>query len=100
MVANVNPADGVTGVPVNSVVTWTFNEAIDPTTATTANFTLAAGAAVSGTVTIDGTNKVVTFTPDAALTAATVYTATAKATVAAPQGHTLTTDHVTTFTTA
>lgn len=49
-------------------VTWTFNNAIDPASATSANFFVidtSNSSHVAGNVTIDGTNKIVTFIPTA-----------------------------------
>ena len=69
------PADGATGVSINTKVTATFNEEMDPATITSATFLLYQGAtAVPGTV--DYTGLTAVFTPDSNLTASTTYTAT------------------------
>lgn len=74
-----NPANGATGVLLNATVNATFSEAMDPTTLTSAAFTLTAppGATpVTGTVTYASASDVATFTPTSPLVANTLYTAT------------------------
>ncbi len=68
-------ANGATGVPINTKAGATFSESMDPSTITSATFTLRQGAtAVPGTVAYTGVNLV--FTPASALAANTLYTAT------------------------
>ena len=78
LVVLVNPADRLEpGVPVTASVNATFNEAMDPLTINTANFTLQKGAAdISGTVSYNAVTKIATFKPDVNLLANTEYTAT------------------------
>ena len=74
-----NPADLAIGVAINSAVNATFNEAMDPLTMITANFTVketASGNNVSGTVSYDVQNNIATFAPLVNLTADTDYTVT------------------------
>jgi hypothetical protein len=69
-----NPANGATGVPFNQKITATFSEAMDPTTISTATFTLMQGTTpVTGTVTYFGTTA--TFTPAVNLLPNTTYSA-------------------------
>lgn len=69
------PADAATGVSINSKLSATFSEAMDPLTISTTTFTLQHGAtAVSGTVNYSGVTAV--FTPTSNLAANTNYTAT------------------------
>ncbi|MBE0621924.1 MAG: Ig-like domain-containing protein [Burkholderiales bacterium] len=69
------PANNATGVPINIKVAATFSEAMDPSTITTATFTLKQGATdVPGTVTYSGVSAV--FAPASNLAASTTYTAT------------------------
>src|SRR5579864_2523651 len=73
-----NPANAAPGVALSQTVNATFSEAMDPTTITTANFTLAGpsgSAAIVGVVTYDPVNFIATFTPNSPLTASTQYTA-------------------------
>jgi hypothetical protein len=55
------------------VATATFNEAMDPATINANTFTIAPG--VTGTVTLDATDKVATLTPSASLAVSTTYSA-------------------------
>jgi hypothetical protein len=74
-VSSTVPADTTTDVAINSAMTATFSEAMDPLTVTTTTFTLKHGVtSVSGTVTYAGVTAI--FTPAANLIASTVYTAT------------------------
>jgi hypothetical protein len=74
MVSSTIPASTEEGVTLNSKITATFSEAMDPLTLTTA-FTLKQGTTpVAGAVTYVGVT--VTFTPDVDLAPNTVYTAT------------------------
>ena len=68
------PASGATGVPVDSAVTATFSEAIQPSTI---SLVLKAGATtVPATVTYDPTTRTVSLDPSSNLAASTTYTAT------------------------
>jgi hypothetical protein len=69
----VTPAGSSSGVCLNSVATATFNEAMNPATINTNTFTIAPG--ITGTVTLDATDKVATFTPSASFAVSTTYTA-------------------------
>lgn len=73
-----NPADGATGVALNSQVTATFSEAMDPATLNTSTFTLTGPGTtpVSGTVNYVPGALTATFAPDADLAASTTFTAT------------------------
>lgn len=74
-VSSTSPADLDTGVALNSNVTATFSEGMDPATITATTFTLMQGTtAVAGAVTYAG--SVATFTPASNLSASTTYTAT------------------------
>lgn len=73
------PLAVATGVAINSAVTATFSEAMDPATMSSpaSNFTLketVSGTAVTGVVTYSGSTA--TFTPGSSLKASTQYTAT------------------------
>lgn len=70
------PAAGAANVAVDSSISVTFSEAMDPATVNVSTFTLKDGGnnPVSGTVTYFGTTA--TFSPNADLGFATVYTAT------------------------
>ena len=72
-----SPASGATGVSGSTVVTATFSKAIDPTTMTTATFTLTnpSNVSVTATVSYNPATKTATLTPTLTLSAATTYTA-------------------------
>ena len=92
------PLNNATGVAINTAMTATFTVAMDPTTITTATFTLTqGGAAVAGTVTYSGVTAV--FTPTASLAANTVYTATITTGAKNTAGTALASNYVWTFTT-
>lgn len=98
----VSPADAATGVTDTSNIVWTFDEAINVTTVTGANFFVMQndGTAVAGSLSIDSTHKVVTFTPSASFTAATDYVAIATIGISDLAGNYLAATSVTNFTTA
>ncbi|MGP8080666.1 MAG: Ig-like domain-containing protein [Dehalococcoidales bacterium] len=74
MISSVSPASGATGVSVNTAISVTFSEAIDPTTLV---FTLGQGnSMIMGTLTYSTDLTMVTFTPGAALTSNMTYNVT------------------------
>jgi hypothetical protein len=98
-VVSVTPAQGATGVSVNTPVTATFSVEMDSASITTTTFKLAGsdGAAVAGTVTYS--DKTATFTPTVALAYATTYTATITTGVKTPGGTALISPYTWSFTT-
>jgi hypothetical protein len=75
-VQSVTPTAGATAVPVATLITATFSEAMNPTTISTSTFTVAgpAGAPATGTVSISGNTA--TLTPATLLAGNSMYTAT------------------------
>ncbi|HSY35448.1 MAG TPA: Ig-like domain-containing protein [Acidobacteriaceae bacterium] len=73
-----SPANTATNVPINSAVSGTFSEAMNPLTISTSTFTLTGpgSTAVVGTVSYDALDFIATFTPNANLLPSTQYTAT------------------------
>lgn len=70
-----SPEEDATGVSINSLISATFSEALDPSTVHTGTFMLTTdGNAVNGTVTLSGTT--VSWIPSSPLAASTSYTAT------------------------
>jgi hypothetical protein len=100
-VSSYGPTDGQTGVPIDAVVTATFDRAIDPDSLDGA-FTLVpdGGTAVAGTVDLSDDGRTATFTPDDPLTHATEYTATLTGNVTTTDGARLQGQVTWTFTTA
>lgn len=72
------PAPGATDVPVNQVISATFNQPMNPSTITPATFLLKGpgATAVTGTVSYTATGSVASFAPAAILAFNTTYTAT------------------------
>jgi hypothetical protein len=92
------PADSATGVLINSSLSVTFTEAMDPLTINDASFTLTDGVtAVPGTVTYSGVTAV--FNPTDNLADDTTYTATITTGAEDLAGNALANDYVWTFTT-
>ena len=77
-VTAVTPAQGSTGVVLNSPIRATFSQAMNPGSISAATFTLTAPGAVvvAGTVTYAASGSVATFMPSANLVPSTLYTAT------------------------
>jgi hypothetical protein len=97
-VASVTPAQGATGVPINTTVTATFNMAMKPASINASTFILAGpGGAVTGAVTYSGTMAI--FIPNAALAYGTTYTATITTGASSPGGAELIGPYVWSFTT-
>ena len=75
LVLSTVPNDGDIDVPLNQVITATFNEKMNPSTITENSFTVSAnGTLIDGTVTYS--NLTATFTPSSPLDEDTEYTAT------------------------
>jgi hypothetical protein len=97
VVVSTNPANGTVSVPLNQVITATFNEKIDPASITSASFTVYGAAAVTGTVSFAGLTA--SFAPTGGLTANTTYTATITTAVRDTLGNHLQVNYVWTFST-
>src|ERR1700730_4198646 len=76
VVVSVTPANGATAVPVASLITATFNKAMNPTSINTSSFTVVgpAGVPVTGAVTYSGTTA--PFPPATLLSPSSMYTGT------------------------
>jgi hypothetical protein len=98
VVSTTNPLEGAIGVPLNQIISATFNETMDPATIDQSSFILTVGGApVSGTVTLSG--AIATFTPTNLLAANSLYTARIRTSAKDLSGNALQTDHIWTFTT-
>mgnify|MGYP002400213431 CR=1 FL=1 len=99
-VSSTAPAAGATGVAVDTTITATFNQVMDPATITETTFTLATGSTpVAGTVVTSASGLTATFTPDINLTPDTLYTATITTGVKSVNGNALAANKIWTFTT-
>ena len=102
-VVSVTPLESATGVAVNTTVTATFSEPMDPATITTTTFTLrptSSGTNLAGTVTYNAGTNTATFTPSAPLASGTQYTATVTTGARDVSGLAMTAAKTWTFTTA
>ena len=97
LVISTSPANAATGVPLNQIITATFNEKMNPATITQASFTVKGAAPIAGTVSYSGI--IATFTPTNLLTPNTTYTGTIKTSAKDPMGNALQEDYVWTFST-
>jgi Ice-binding-like/Bacterial Ig-like domain len=94
------PANGSAAVPVNTLVSATFSEAMNPATINAATFTLTGPGVTPVTGAISYAGSTATFTPLAVLATSTSYTATITTAAKDPTGASLETNFVWTFTTA
>ncbi len=87
LVSSTVPANGATGVAVNSLVTVTFNESIDPATVSASTFELrnAASALIAASVSYNAGTRTATLTPTASLPSNTTLTATVRGGAADPR---------------
>jgi len=94
------PAGGATAVVVNTLVSATFSEPMNPATLTNATFTVTGPGAtpVAGVVSYSGSTA--TFTPTTVLANSTLFTATLTTGVKDPAGAALAANFAWTFTTA
>jgi hypothetical protein len=99
VVLSTNPDNGAIGVPLNQIITVTFNEEMDLETIDESSIiiTTAGGGPVSGTVTYSGTTA--TFTPNNALAANTTYNGRVRTLAKDTNGNALQTDFLWSFTT-
>lgn len=97
IVESTTPVLNALAVPVNNVVTITFNEEMDPASITQSSITLTGSSLVAGIVTYSG--KTATFTPSSPLAENTTYTGRVKTNVKDLMGNALQTDYVWAFTT-
>jgi methionine-rich copper-binding protein CopC len=105
-VSSVTPANGATGVAVNSTIALTFNEALNPATVTTSTVQLldANNNAVAESVSYNSTNNTVTVTPASYLQNNATYTVlvhggSSGSVIQDPAGHNMTANYSSSFTT-
>ena len=98
-VVSVTPAQGATGVVIDTTVTATFSMAMNSASITTSTFTVTGpgGTAIAGSVAYSGSTA--TFTPSVVLAYGTTYTATIAAGVSSPGGAGLVGPYAWSFTT-
>ena len=94
------PVNGATAVAVNTPISATFSEAMDPATITATTFTVAGPGATSVGGTVSYSGSTATFTPTTVLATGVLFTATITTGAKDPSGVGLTANCVWTFTTA
>ena len=99
VVLSTTPEDGVIDVPLESQVTVTFNEAMNPETITQTSFTLLGKEQVQGQISYNTETNTLTFVPKTKLDYATTYTGRVATSVKDLMGNALQTDYVWTFST-
>lgn len=106
LVLSTNPANLATGVPINQIISVTFNEKMNPLTITPAAFSLQGGppggrvmGEISGTLTYDAETATMSFKPTNKLTANTSFSGRVFSTVKDLLGNALQVDYKWTFTT-
>jgi O-glycosyl hydrolase len=101
-VSGVTPANGATGVAITSIITASFNIAVNSSTVTTSTFTLTpqGGSPVTGIASYNSLSLIATFAPTAPLAYSTTYTATITTGVQSSAGTALASNYTWSFTTA
>lgn len=97
VVVTTMPEDGAINVPLNQVISATFNEALDPDTVNSETFLVSGTSSIAGTVTYSDSTAF--FTPSADLLPNTTYTGTVTTGIKDPMGNALQEDYVWSFTT-
>lgn len=97
VVLTTTPVSNAVNVPVGQTITAAFNEEMDPSSITSATFTVVGAAPVAGTVTYAGTTA--SFKPTLQLAENTTYTARITTKAKDLMGNFLQTDYVWTFST-
>lgn len=95
LVVSTNPLSNATMVPLNQVISATFNEKMDPTSFSQASFTIdgVLKASIPGTVSYNVADSTMMFTPTGKLALATTYICTIKSTVKDLKGNFLQVDY-------
>lgn len=106
LVESTNPTNMATAVPLDQIITVTFNEAMNPATITPDVFELQDGnptarklSEITGTLSYDAATATMSFKPSDNLEVNTTYTATVIATVKDMMGNALQEDYIWTFST-
>ncbi|MBN1190252.1 MAG: Ig-like domain-containing protein [Dehalococcoidales bacterium] len=98
-ILSITPSDNAVDIPVNSIISATFSEEMDPSSITTDVFILSQGVnKLAGMVTYSG--KTAVFTPSIALETGKTYSARVNRGARDPAGNTMQNDYIWTFTTS
>lgn len=97
LVIDTNPDNAATNVPLNQVITVTFNEEMDPSTINSSSFIVTGASTIAGTLTYSGVTA--TFTPSVNLTPNTTYVVRITTAVKDLRGNALQEDYLFSFST-
>ena len=97
MVIDTNPDNAATNVPLNQVITVTFNEEMNPSTINSSSFIVTGASTIAGTLTYSGVTA--TFTPSVNLTPNTTYVVRITTAVKDLRGNALQEDYLFSFST-
>lgn len=97
VVTATNPLDNTTNVPLNQIITVTFNEEINPATINQTSFTIVGTSAIMGNISYSGTSA--TFTPNVNLAPNMTYVGTLTTAVKDLNGNALQQNYNWSFTT-
>jgi hypothetical protein len=97
MVIDTNPDNAATNVPLNQVITVTFNEEMNPSTINSSSFIVTGASTIAGTLTYSGVTA--TFTPSVNLTPNTTYVVKITTAVKDLRGNALQEDYLFSFST-
>jgi hypothetical protein len=96
-VTSTNPINSATSVPLNQVISVTFNEEINPTTINNTSFIVTGSSTIGGALSYSGLTA--TFTPTVNLTPSTTYVVKITTAVKDLRGNALQEDYIFTFST-
>ena len=97
LVIETNPDNAATNVPLNQVITVTFNEEMNPSTINSSSFIVTGASTIAGTLTYSGVTA--TFTPSVNLTPNTTYVVRITTAVKDLRGNALQEDYLFSFST-
>ena len=97
LVIDTNPDNAATNVPLNQVITVTFNEEMNPSTINSSSFIVTGASTIAGTLTYSGVTA--TFTPSVNLTPNTTYVVRITTAVKDLRGNALQEDYLFSFST-
>lgn len=97
LVIDSNPSNTATNIPLNQVITVTFNEVMNPSTINSSTFIVRNGLALAGTISTSG--AIATFTPAQNLIPNTTYSVQITTGTKDPRGNALQEDYLFSFST-
>lgn len=100
LITATNPKHQAVNVPINKIITATFNKNMKASTISSASFMIMNGpVSIPGSISYNETNFTITFVPSNYLTSSTTYTGKVLRTITDDMGNALQEDYIWTFTT-